>query len=453
MNSRESQHEHFEELCALAALGQISPEEYRELQSHLRTCAACRVRQADFLEILHEHLPILDPQEASLPHGAKAALHDADYKQRFVQRARQQGIHFSDETLGKQPSQERVTTRWQGLAWIWAPKRLAYSLALLALGVCIGAVSRRTSELSPIDDRSAMEVVRLQAELARLNQTISELKPYAVALVPQVVENQHRSTRPADAPAVIGPNPLQKDLARARQDYALALARSQSLDEQLQKASAELAALKEELGAAKREGSQSASLRAIELALKQAGEELQQLQRERAVYASTFADQQAQIRELMEKVGTQTEILQQERDATATTRDIRELMGARNLHIIDVADVDSRGGQRPFGRVFYTEGKSLIFYAYDLEKRKKSLEKYSFQAWGQKEAKSGSAQSLGVFVTDDQAQNRWVLKYDDPKVLAQIDAVFVTIEPRGGSDRPQGQQLMYAYLKANPNHP
>ena len=128
-------------------------------------------------------------------------------------------------------------------------------------------------------------------------------------------------------------------------------------------------------------------------------------------------------------------------------------MGARNLHIIDVADVDSQGTRRPFGRVFYTEGKSLIFYAYDLEKKRKPLGKYSFQAWGQRESKAGSVQSLGVFFADDQTQNRWVLKYDDPSVLAEIDAVFVTIEPKGGSMKPIGQQLMYAYLKANPNHP
>jgi hypothetical protein len=128
-------------------------------------------------------------------------------------------------------------------------------------------------------------------------------------------------------------------------------------------------------------------------------------------------------------------------------------MGARSLHIIDVADVDSKGTQRPFGRVFYTEGKSLLFYAYDLEKRRKSLEKFSFQAWGQTGTKPGAAQSLGLFQADDQTQSRWVLKCDDPSLLAQIDSVFVTIEPRGGSSRPQGQQLMYAFLRANPNHP
>jgi hypothetical protein len=45
------------------------------------------------------------------------------------------------------------------------------------------------------------------------------------------------------------------------------------------------------------------------------------------------------------------------------------------------------------------------------------------------------------------------LKCDDPKTLAQIDAVFVTVEPNGGSHKPSSKPLLFAYLKVNPNHP
>src|SRR5438445_990842 len=34
--------EYFEELCALAASGQISEPEFEELQDHMRDCARCR---------------------------------------------------------------------------------------------------------------------------------------------------------------------------------------------------------------------------------------------------------------------------------------------------------------------------------------------------------------------------------------------------------------------------
>jgi hypothetical protein len=47
----------------------------------------------------------------------------------------------------------------------------------------------------------------------------------------------------------------------------------------------------------------------------------------------------------------------------ASDRDIRELMGARKLYMPEVFDVDSGSRPRkPYGRVFYTQNKSLIFY-------------------------------------------------------------------------------------------
>jgi len=99
------------------------------------------------------------------------------------------------------------------------------------------------------------------------------------------------------------------------------------------------------------------------------------------------------------------------------------------------------------GRIFFTEGKSLVFYAFDLKSGG------TFQAWGQREAREESAQSLGLFYVDDQKQKRWVLKFDNPKVLAEINTVFVTVEPPGGSVKPNHQKMLYAYLNAAPNHP
>jgi len=42
---------------------------------------------------------------------------------------------------------------------------------------------------------------------------------------------------------------------------------------------------------------------------------------------------------------------------------------------------------------------------------------------------------------------------DDPKTLEDIDAVFVTVEPRGSSPHPSGKQLLFASLRISPNHP
>src|SRR5260370_31972380 len=111
-------------------------------------------------------------------------------------------------------------------------------------------------------------------------------------------------------------------------------------------------------------------------------------------------------------------------------------MGARNLHIVDVLDVDSKGkDRRAFGRVFYTEGKSLIFYAFDLGDRGAARRNASFQDWGARGPAQTEAQSMGIFFVDDQKQNRCELKFEAPPGLAQIGSGFVTVQRSGGTPR------------------
>ncbi|HVB59539.1 MAG TPA: anti-sigma factor, partial [Candidatus Acidoferrales bacterium] len=138
----------------------------------------------------------------------------------------------------------------------------------------------------------------------------------------------------------------------------------------------------------------------------------------------------------------------------AHDRDIRELMGARDLYIAEVYDVGRDGKtKKPFGRVFYTKGKSLVFYAYDLDHQAGVNNVSTFQAWGRRGPDRKEALNLGIFYQDNAAKKRWVLKFDNPKELDEIDAVFVTVEPKGGSHKPSGKSLLFAYLKMNPNHP
>jgi hypothetical protein len=135
-------------------------------------------------------------------------------------------------------------------------------------------------------------------------------------------------------------------------------------------------------------------------------------------------------------------------------RDIRELMGARDLYIAEVYDVARSGEmQKPCGRVFLTKGKSLIFYAYDLDEAPGLKNGSTFQAWGSLGPDREHALNLGVFYEDNVAKKRWIVRSDDAKTLQQIQAVFVTIEPKGGSDKPSGKPFLFAYLRADPNHP
>jgi len=163
---------------------------------------------------------------------------------------------------------------------------------------------------------------------------------------------------------------------------------------------------------------------------------------------------QEQVRAPQAQLTDQQDTIEQQQELLAHDRNIRELMGVRDLYIAEVYDVADQGRtKKAFGRLFYTKGKSLIFYAYDLDQQKGLKNASAFQAWGRRGTNWKQATNLGVFYEDNTAKKRWVLRFDDPKKLAQIDAVFVTVEPNGGSAKPSGKPLLFAYLKIDSNHP
>ena len=135
----------------------------------------------------------------------------------------------------------------------------------------------------------------------------------------------------------------------------------------------------------------------------------------------------------------------------SSSSEMRDVIASRNLHIIDVADVTNSGIQKPFGRIFYTEGRSLIFYAYDLPGAKGSK---TFYAWGNREGDTHITRALGSLQIDDPAQRRWIFKCNNAKILAQIDSVYVTLEPNARpGEKPKGDKILTAFLGTPANHP
>jgi predicted RNase H-like nuclease (RuvC/YqgF family) len=164
---------------------------------------------------------------------------------------------------------------------------------------------------------------------------------------------------------------------------------------------------------------------------------------------------EAKVTDLNRLLRDRESTIEQQEELLAHDRDIRDLMGARDLYVAEVYDVERTGEtKKAYGRVFYTKGKSLIFYAYDLDQQSGVKKASTFQAWGRRGPDWQQALSLGVFYVDNASKKRWVLRFDDPKALAQIDAVFVTVEPNGGSHKPTSKKpLLFAYLHIDPNHP
>jgi hypothetical protein len=435
MNHTGSHPEYFEELSARAATGQISETEFVELQDHMQACASCRTTYADFMNLFHSKLPLIDPELTRSSRLRSMLSEDSSYFERFLTRARKEGIAISREPLPKATPKSGI--------W-WAPVRLN-QVAALAITFLLAIVAMLSYGLRQNDVRYRA----LAAEMVKMSGRFNQQE--------MVTRGMSDETPAISPPAAASPSKPAPELIRARQDAA-AEARAKMLQvqlEQLQTTAIELQAARAQLEEANNSRNQLAnSLVETEQAAAGANRELQALRDSRSRDAATIAGKDAEIRRLEMELNDQSEALQRERTLLAAGRDIHDLMGARNLHIVDVLDVNSKGkDQRAFGRVFYTEGKSLIFYAFDLGDRDSVKRNASFQVWGRRGPAQNAVRNLGIFYVDNQKQNRWVLKFEDPAILAEIDSVFVTVEPPGGSAKPTGYKLLYAYLKANPNHP
>ena len=130
----------------------------------------------------------------------------------------------------------------------------------------------------------------------------------------------------------------------------------------------------------------------------------------------------------------------------------QEMISSRNLHIIDIYENTSGSrGRQLAGRLFYVEGKSLVFYAYDLPEGHARNQNQTFRVWGESAGANGQSYQLGVMRREANGQNRWELSFSDARVLSRINAVYVSNDPPSlAPDNPH--RMMYAFL-GSANHP
>jgi hypothetical protein len=419
-------HARFQELAALAATGQVSAEEYAALVAHLEVCAACKEEYGDFEEILHGQLPLLHSELAPQAEPSSQPRRAEGLKERFFARAQAEGLPIAPTPPLRQPLVARLRHTVRIPAMAYAAALVLFALAGFSTYQWRQATLSAQAQLNEID--------RLNKQNANLRKQLSD------------------TAKAQDSRA-------SEELSATQARNAELNAQYDAIDKRLKAALDDVGALQAQLQAhaqvgQEKEGRLSRDLEQARASIGQMTAELDGLRKARSENALVLEDRQARIDDLQSQLKAQTDSLDRARRLLAADRDIRDLMGARNLHITDVYDVDAKGKTRQlFGRVFYTKEKSLIFYAFDLQNPQITPAKQSFQAWGYKESAKQITRSLGIFYLDDKNQNRWALKFDDAAVLAEIDAVFVTVEPPGGSSKPTGQKLLYAFLRGDANHP
>jgi len=424
-------HDYFEEICAAASIGQATGEELAQLEQHAADCTRCRQTYFDCLNVAAQQFAIAKQNPALTTKQLEECIDSDLFVRRFLDRAEREGITFSCDVGKAVNPPAQILFEFSPTAWWRVPHAAIASALLFAAIASTGYLYRRDSFHS-----------------AR-NRSGSQLRPSA-ATAP-VAASDPRVAKLEDANLK-----LQAEIGRLSGD--------------LRKTSDLLVASQENVKSASKEQAQlSLDRQALELQIKQIQQEIadarslaasaQQeadLQQRRAAGAeASVLTNEVKLHDLEDALKEKSTSLDQERQLLSLGRDVTDLMSARNLHIVDVVDTDGHGKARPaFGRIFFTEGKSLIFYAYDLNEAKIQKANYQYQVWAKKEGPDRQAQRLGIFYSDDKAQRRWVFKCDDPKLLREIDSVFVTFgRPDSNPSHPEGPSLMYAYLRGQPNHP
>jgi hypothetical protein len=160
---------------------------------------------------------------------------------------------------------------------------------------------------------------------------------------------------------------------------------------------------------------------------------------------------ETELKSLRERIENLSNQLRQAQELNASLSEARDLIVDRNVHVLNVfPEVDENGHQQqPRGKIFYAEGKKLVFYAYDLTDPNKISAKASFYVWGEKPGTVQRVVSLGKFQLDSRQDGRWVLRVTDSRLLARITSVFVTLEKdKSGIAQPSGKRMLSRLLDA-----
>lgn len=414
-------HERYEELCALATAGALTTEESEALFAHLDECAECSKVFAQYQSLASEGMPLLADLQRPTPEAA--GFDEVPALARLLENA-------------KNVELEAAPTRFSLSRFVSAPAWRGLVAASLVVGVAFASYKLG-------EHRHRNPVAHFNVELPQAANISRERRSLEAALQ----EAQQRETELESLVSARG-----VDIEKLRAD-------AKTAQEHLDNLTASLAASKSDTAAqvatlTEQRDAASARLQDAERLYQSTQDELNTLRSQRKQDLVHIASLENQVGNLTVALNDQSNREKNDEQYLASDKDIRDLIGARNLYIADIMDVREDGSSRkPFGRVFYTKTKSLIFYAYDLDQQPGVKKASTFRVWGRTGPDDRKPLNLGVLYMDSETNRRWTLRVDNPEQLARLDAVFVTIEPREQTDKPTGKPFLYASLRREPNHP
>jgi len=412
-------HDEFIALCALFYSGEISDEEWALLQVHLAYCDSCRNNFEQYKQIAKDVIPTMAGSVA-----AESKAEPIESASSFD--AAEQRMMNSLHVVSSQPKLpvQAKSSRRLALGAVAA----CFLVLVAAASVHFAGIRKDQSALTtpslrvakpPVSSNDTAADDQQQHELDQSRQQIAELQQRLAAVEAHTVDSNGAIAT------------LRKQLQAEQTQREQIASDRDALSKQLATAQTDIQTLGAKLTSAgagadqqtERVATLEAKVQALNVSLDEADNALNDKER----------------------------MLALDKDFLSHDRDIRDLIGARNLYIADIFDTTESGKTaKQFGRIFYTKDSSLVFYGFDLEKQGGLERDAAFQVWGS--GSDRSPVSLGLFYQDD-SHNRWVLRCNDPKTLARLNMVFVTVEPPGGSTKPTGKRLLRAYLQIASNHP
>ena len=429
-------HDEFLALCALSTSGELSAEEQARLRDHLAVCPSCREAQKQYDSVARDTIPAFARDPGNIES-------DPSWSQDEAEAVLFQRLTLEDElgtdrggaggdsaspTVGRIPLSASQAT-WRNV-WVLCAAGVLLCIALgvsaYQVGIRRGAKTATIVTPPPLHPENQSNLEQQLSDAGHEREVLRasvEQRDKEISSLRQALEQQSSEMKLLKHTQ----SQLETDLQSGQADRQALLQHQSDLTNKLEVAQAQSQGLQARLASLEHQSAEDKQ-RASSLEVKLA--DLNQLLRDREI------------------------TIDQQQELLTHDRDIRDLMGARDLYVAEVYDVERTGEtNKPYGRVFYTKGRSLIFYAYDLDQQRGVKAASTFQAWGRRGPDFKEALNLGIFYADNSSKKRWVLKFDDPKALAQIDAVFVTVEPNGGSHRPSNRPPLFAYLHIDPNHP
>ena len=176
------EHEQYEDLCALAAGGLLEAADFVDFQAHMKECSQCRIDYQEMSDLVTRELP--QTEGSFRQKRAEMRAKPLEYsRQRFLRRARSEGVVFSPEAM----------TPARSGAWYFRPVTLlapVVALVILAVGLEVYHFRATPDSAQANYSAAAQQIAELKRENAALGASRSQLNE-SLAAEQLEIQNLH----------------------------------------------------------------------------------------------------------------------------------------------------------------------------------------------------------------------------------------------------------------------